>query len=78
VEPFMTGLSTLPYFKFSPRTVSVPTLRCDQCRRGLGPDLHHYWHMRFCSSACISAYQQRLDEETREKIRHLEVIPNSR
>jgi hypothetical protein len=78
VEQFMTDLSTLPYFKFPPRSVSVPTVRCDQCRRGLGRHLHHYSHMRFCSPACMTAYQQKLDEETRVKIRHLEVIPNSR
>jgi hypothetical protein len=30
--------------------------------------------MRFCSMACVTAYQRRLAEETRVKIRRLDVI----
>jgi hypothetical protein len=48
------------------------TLRCDYCRGGLGPCIHHYWQMRFCSPACVAAYQERLADGTRSKIRHLE------
>ncbi|MGH6670858.1 MAG: hypothetical protein ACRECV_02645 [Xanthobacteraceae bacterium] len=47
-------------------------LRCDYCRRQLGDRVHRYWHMRFCSPACAQAYQDRLNDETRTKIRRLD------
>ena len=85
MEPLMTGqpfhVSSLPSFKFPARSelwTSVPPLRCDQCRKGLGHHIYRYWHMRFCSSACMTAYTQRLDDETRVKIRHLEKAPTCR
>jgi hypothetical protein len=49
------------------------TLRCDHCRRELGLNVQHYWRMRFCSSACMAVYQQRLTKETKEKIRRLDI-----
>ncbi len=46
------------------------TFRCDHCCRLLGSRVDHCWYdMRFCSAACIAAYQQRLDEQTKAKIR---------
>lgn len=48
------------------------TLRCDHCRHTLGPTVRRYWQMRFCSPACIAAYQRRLDDVTRTKIGRLE------
>jgi hypothetical protein len=42
------------------------------CRR-LGFDIQHYWRMRFCSSACLTDYQLRLAEKTKEKISRLDV-----
>jgi hypothetical protein len=51
-------------------------LRCDHCRGKLGLGVQRYWHMRFCSSACVAAYQQRLDEETKVKIRRLDLPAN--
>lgn len=48
------------------------TLRCDHCRRQLGPGIHRYWQMRFCSPVCIAAYQERLDETTKAKIQRLD------
>lgn len=50
------------------------TLRCDHCRGKLGRDVHRYWHMRFCSTACERDYQRRLGDETRAKIRSLDAI----
>lgn len=47
-------------------------MRCDYCRDKLGLVVHRYWSMRFCSAACAQAYQQRLQGETRAKIRLLE------
>jgi hypothetical protein len=47
------------------------TIRCDYCRGRFGLIVHRYWHMRFCSAACAQAYQQRLHDETRAKIRDL-------
>jgi hypothetical protein len=43
-------------------------VRCDHCREELGLGIHLYWHMQFCSSACMTAYQQRLAPETKVKI----------
>lgn len=47
------------------------TIRCDYCRGKFGLIVHRYWRMRFCSAACAQAYEQRLHDETRAKIRHL-------
>jgi hypothetical protein len=47
-------------------------VRCDHCREELGLNLHFYWHMQFCSSACMTAYQQRLAPETKVKIFRLD------
>ncbi len=50
-----------------------PTFRCDYCRRLLGRRVDNYWYdMRFCSAACVGAYQRRLREETVAKIRQLD------
>jgi hypothetical protein len=48
------------------------TLHCDYCRGELRFGAQRYWRMRFCSNACKKAYQQRLDESTREKIGRLD------
>ncbi len=75
----MSAASIAAYFKLPTRSellVSLSTLRCDHCRRELGLHVHRYWHMRFCSLACVTPYQQRLAEETRMKIRRLDVIAN--
>jgi len=49
-------------------------LRCDHCRRELsGIGVHRYCHMQFCSSSCMTAYQQRLTQETKAKIYRLDV-----
>ena len=50
---------------------TMPAYKCDHCRGPLGLFAHRYWLMRFCSKAHKMAYQRRLDEETRAKIRHL-------
>jgi hypothetical protein len=49
------------------------TLRCDHCRRSLGLVVHRYWRMRFCSAACNEAYQRRLGDDTKAKIRTLDL-----
>ena len=50
-----------------------PTFRCDHCRRLLSRRVDNYWYdMRFCSAACVAAYQRRLHEETVTKIRRLD------
>jgi hypothetical protein len=56
--------------------LGISTLRCDHCRRELGCGVHRYWGMQFCSSACMTAYQQRLAPETRVKISRLDVLPS--
>jgi len=48
------------------------TIRCDHCRGPLGLIMHRYWHMRFCSAACKNSYQQRLNDDTKAKIRQLD------
>lgn len=53
-------------------------LRCDHCREKLGDRVQHYWHMRFCSEACMQAYQHRLKDETRAKIRRLDCKTRTR
>jgi len=50
------------------------TLHCDHCRGKLGPGAQRYWRMRFCSQACKQAYQQRLDQSTRDKIGRLDRV----
>jgi hypothetical protein len=50
-----------------------PSLCCDHCRGRLGFRVHRYWRMRFCSSACMHAYQQRLSPQTQQKILQLDV-----
>ncbi len=75
----MSAPSILAYLKFPARSESVgsfPTLRCDHCRKELGHYVHRYWRMRFCSSACMTAYQQRLAETTKTKIRRLDLMVN--
>jgi hypothetical protein len=52
-----------------------PASICDHCRGELGHSVHRYWHMQFCSSACMTAYQLRLAPETRVKICQLDVFP---
>jgi len=47
-------------------------VRCDHCREELGLGIHLYWHMQFCSLACVTAYQQRLAPETKVKICRLD------
>src|ERR1700685_1291033 len=53
------------------RDTPLMTIRCDHCRGTLGPSTRRYCAMRFCSPACVEAYQHRLDEQTKEKIAHL-------
>ena len=47
------------------------TVRCDHCRRPLGIMVRRYWHMRFCSAACVQAYQRRLHDDTKQKIANI-------
>jgi hypothetical protein len=47
------------------------TIRCDYCRGKFGLIVHRYWRMRFCSAVCAQAYEQRLHDETKAKIRDL-------
>ena len=66
----------------SPASLSVMQLLRDEhrliaimyCREELGLGIHLYWHMQFCSSACMTAYQQRLAPETKVKICRLDVL----
>jgi hypothetical protein len=51
-----------------PDEVSSAFLCCDHCRGKLKFPVHRYWHMRFCSAACMRAYQQRLSPRTQQKI----------
>jgi hypothetical protein len=48
-------------------------MRCDHCRKSFGLILHRYFRMRFCSADCLSAYQRRLDDLTKLKIRCVEL-----
>jgi hypothetical protein len=50
--------------------------KCDYCRCPLELVAHRYWLMRFCSKEHKKAYQRRLTEETRAKIRHLAYLPH--
>lgn len=54
--------------RFEPRKWRRTNLSCDHCRGELGRDAECYWHMRFCSTVCVSEYQQRLSTETQLKI----------
>jgi hypothetical protein len=47
---------------------SSTSLYCDHCRERLSFCVHRYWRMRFCSAACMNAYQQRLSTHTQKKI----------
>jgi hypothetical protein len=49
--------------------------KCDYCRGPVGPVAPRYWRMRFCSKAHKKAYQRRLTDGTRAKIRHLVCLP---
>ncbi len=51
--------------------------RCDHCREEFGIRAHRYWHMHFCSSMCMMAYQRRLAPETKVKISELEASRES-
>ncbi len=53
-------------------TLRLTTLRCDHCRKQLAHDVRRYWHMRFCSAACMQAYKHRLDDKTQLKINRLD------
>jgi hypothetical protein len=48
--------------------VASTSLYCDHCRGKLKFRVHRYWHMRFCSAACMNAYQKRLSPDTQQKI----------
>jgi hypothetical protein len=56
---------------------SARTLRCDHCREELGLNVHRYWQMHFCSTACVTEYQQRLASGTKAKISQLEASRES-
>jgi hypothetical protein len=71
----MSAVSVPAYFKFPVQSeflASVSTLHCDHCRWEIRVRVHRYWRMCFCSAACMTAYQQRLAEETKMKIRRLD------
>jgi hypothetical protein len=60
------------------KPVGSASSQCDYCRSKLGSRVHLYWHMRFCSLACMSAYQHRLSPETSQKILQLDVHQRTR
>jgi hypothetical protein len=70
----VTSLTDFPALKSFARRepVSSAPSQCDTCRSKLGSCPHLYWRMRFCSLACMSAYQQRLSPQTNQKILMLE------
>jgi hypothetical protein len=69
----MSAHSYSKAFLLSARSNSLgPNVRCDHCRGELGLGIHLYWHMQFCSLACVTAYQQRLARETKAKIFRLD------
>ena len=45
--------------------------RCNQCHGQLGLIVHRTWMLRFCSKSCKKAYELKLQEERRAKLRHL-------
>jgi hypothetical protein len=53
------------------RAIPLQLLRLDDQLHG-----HPMWGMRFCSKAHKKAYQRRLAEVTRAKIRHLVHLPH--
>jgi hypothetical protein len=53
---------------------AIVKYRCDYCGGPLGLIVDHYYRMRFCCKAHVSAYKQRLTMETRAKIRQLELL----
>jgi hypothetical protein len=53
------------------RDTTLMTIRCDHCRGTLGRNTRRYFQMRFCSPACVGAYQSRLQEQTKVKIGRL-------
>src|SRR5437764_6945598 len=71
----VTSLFDFPALKLFVRRKPVTLAQCDYYRNELGSFPHLYWRMRFCSLACMSAYQQRLSPQTRQKIVILE--PNN-
>jgi hypothetical protein len=56
------------------RSLHSGPMRCDHCRKSFGLVIHRYWRMRFCSADCWAAYQNRLDEDTKTKIRRLDFV----
>jgi hypothetical protein len=54
--------------------LSPSSLRCDNCRGEFNGSIDRYWHMQFCSSTCMTAYQQRLAPETKLKINRIDVL----
>ena len=67
----LTDFTALKSFVWH-KSVSSASSQCDYCRNELGRHPHLYWRMRFCSLACMSAYQQRLSPQTRQKILRLD------
>ena len=45
--------------------------RCNHCNGQLGLIVHRKWMLRFCSKSCKKAYEHKLQEERRAKLRHL-------
>jgi hypothetical protein len=45
--------------------------RCNHCNGQLGLIVHRKWMLRFCSKSCKKAYEHKLQEEHRAKLRHL-------
>jgi hypothetical protein len=56
------------------RSLHSGPMRCDHCRKSFGLVIHRYWRMRFCSADCWTAYQNRLGEDTKTKIRRLDFV----
>jgi len=77
----MSAYSYTEAFKLPARSNGLgrgSVVRCDHCREQLGLSVHRYWHMQFCSSACMTAYQQRLGPETEVKIARCFAFANLR
>jgi hypothetical protein len=73
VKPLVGVRSLLGGGKRIDRVVSISPC-CDHCRGKLRFGVHRYWHMRFCSAACMNAYQQRLSPDTQQKIYEIDGI----
>ena len=43
--------------------------RCNHCNGQLGLIVHRKWMLRFCSKSCKKAYEHKLQEERRAKLR---------